>query len=231
MPFALRAATTLLPLIATVQLRAQYHLTASPVVLNGGYSALLRLFGPDPGHLDGLQWQWAVVGEPQGGRFIQSGGRPHFLAPRVQVPTTFHIRATDPRNAANTAEVAIPVRPNLTLSTGTPTLFGRGEAEIQLMRGQEKVLEPTNGEQSPFSWEVIEHWVVPHGEAVQRVLSPGDLDTSVKTNTAGTTSFLPPGVSVPTRLDEALARGGDFDPPRPFKSQPRLRHNAVGSVH
>ena len=71
----LRLASTLLPLTATVQLRAQWDLRAVPATIQGGYTAALHLFDPeDAVVLDGIHWQWAVVGEPQGGQFFHTGG-------------------------------------------------------------------------------------------------------------------------------------------------------------
>ena len=118
----------------------------------------------------------------------------------MTVPTTFHIRATDARNPANVAQVAILVRPNLTLSTLTPTLFGNGRAVIRMLRGQEEVWEPAEGHPSPFIWDVVKHWIVPHGEAVQRKLSEPELEEVLNTTPDRRTRFIPPEVDVPTRF-------------------------------
>ena len=194
----LATAAALLILGSASQLSAQLQITASRTSITGGSVTNLRLATPFWLGAHDPNWQWTLEGA-QGGQLLNGSRSIDFLAPKVQVPTTFQVRVTDVRNALNTAVRSILVRPNLSLTTATPMVISEGRAELRMMRGQEEIREPAAAP-SPFLWDVLQCWSVPHGEAVQRRLKDDEMNSLLLTAADYRTTFVAPSVLAPTRF-------------------------------
>jgi len=102
---------------------------------------------------DGLNrpWSWKVLEAGGGTLQVLEGGRARYVAPRVAVPTPFHVQAATPKLYG--AVLALEVEPTISLTAATST---------HLLSGQTCVLKATGPDpaaQDPprkWRWEVLD---------------------------------------------------------------------------